>query len=236
VKVNEGGEFKRGTLAEGRESYRVETYGRVVAVTRQVLINDDLDAFTCIPAMYGTAIATLESDVVWGIILANAAMSDSIALFHQNHGNLANPATALSVTAIGAARAAMARQTGLDRKTILNVRPAYLIVPASLELAAEQLVAQNLVPAQTGNVVPSSIRTLTPISEPRLDAASLTAWYLAANPGQIDTIEYAYLEGQQGATIETRNGFDVDGVEIKCRLDFGAKAIDWRGLYRNPGA
>jgi len=236
VKVNEGGEFKRGTLAEGRESYRVETYGRVVAVTRQVLINDDLDAFTRIPAMYGTAIATLESDVVWGIILANAAMSDSIALFHQNHGNLANPATALSVTAIGAARAAMARQTGLDKKTILNVRPAYLIVPASLELAAEQLVAQNLVPAQTGNVVPSSIRTLTPISEPRLDAASLTAWYLAANPAQIDTIEYAYLEGQQGATIETRNGFDVDGVEIKCRLDFGAKAIDWRGLYRNPGA
>ena len=236
VKVNEGGEFKRGTLAEGRESYRVETYGRVVAVTRQVLINDDLDAFTRIPAMYGTAIATLESDVVWGIILANAAMSDSIALFHQNHGNLANPATALSVTAIGAARAAMARQTGLDRKTILNVRPAYLIVPASLELAAEQLVAQNLVPAQTGSVVPSSIRTLTPISEPRLDAASLTAWYLAANPAQIDTIEYAYLEGQQGAYIETRNGFDVDGVEIKCRLDFGAKAIDWRGLYRNPGA
>ena len=45
-----------------------------------------------------------------------------------------------------------------------------------------------------------------------------------------------YLEGQQGAYIETRNGFDVDGVEIKCRLDFGAKAIDWRGLYKNPGA
>ena len=38
------------------------------------------------------------------------------------------------------------------------------------------------------------------------------------------------------ATPETRNGFDVDGVEIKCRLDFGAKAIDWRGLYKNPGA
>ena len=41
---------------------------------------------------------------------------------------------------------------------------------------------------------------------------------------------------REGAYIETRNGFDVDGVEIKCRLDFGAKAIDWRGLYKNPGA
>ena len=102
--------------------------------------------------------------------------------------------------------------------------------------AAEQIIAQNLVPAKTGDVVPQSIRTLTPIAEPRLDVASGTAWYLAANPAQIDTIEFAYLEGQQGAYIETRNGFDVDGVEIKCRLDFGAKAIDWRGLYKNPGA
>ena len=236
LEVGESGEFKRGTLGESKESYKVKTYGRVVAITRQVLINDDLDAFTRIPAMYGNSIAQLESDVVWGIITANPAMADGTALFHANHRNLAGTPAALDVTSVGAARAAMAKQTGLDKKTVLNIRPAYLIVPASLELKAEQLVAQNLVPAATASVVPQSIRTLAPISEPRLDAASETAWYLAASPAQIDTIEYAYLEGQQGAYIETRNGFDVDGVEIKCRLDFGAKAIDWRGLYKNPGA
>lgn len=236
LEVGESGEFKRGTLGESKESYKVKTYGRVVAITRQTLINDDLDAFTRIPAMYGNSIAQLESDVVWGIITANPAMADGNALFHTNHKNLAGTGAALAVDAVGAARAAMSKQTGLDKKTVLNVRPAFLIVPASLELKAEQMVAQNLVPAATSNVVPQSIRTLAPISEPRLDAASETAWYLAASPNQIDTIEYAYLEGQQGAYIETRNGFDVDGVEIKCRLDFGAKAIDWRGLYKNPGA
>lgn len=236
LEVSESGEFKRGTLGESKESYKVKTYGRVVAITRQTLINDDLDAFTRIPAMYGNSIAQLESDVVWGIITANPAMADGNALFHTTHKNLAGTGAALDVSSVGAARATMAKQTGLDKKTVLNVRPAFLIVPASLELKAEQLVAQNLVPAATSSVVPQSIRTLAPISEPRLDAASETAWYLAASPNQIDTIEYAYLEGQQGAYIETRNGFDVDGVEIKCRLDFGAKAIDWRGLYKNPGA
>ncbi|ANK79874.1 MAG: peptidase U37 [Rhizobiales bacterium NRL2] len=236
LKVGESGEFKRGTLGESKESYRIETYGRVVAITRQVLINDDLDAFTRIPAMYGNAIAQLESDVVWDIVTSNPAMADGTALFHANHKNLAGAGAALGVDSVGAARAAMRKQTGLDKKTVLNIRPAFLIVPAALELKAEQLVAQNLVPAQSGNVVPQSIRTLAPIAEPRLDGASETAWYLAASPNQIDTIEYAYLEGQQGAYIETRNGFDVDGVEIKCRLDFGAKAIDWRGLYKNPGA
>lgn len=236
LEVSESGEFKRGTLGESKESYKVKTYGRVVAITRQTLINDDLDAFTRIPAMYGNSIAQLESDVVWGIITANPAMADGNALFHNSHKNLAGTGAALDVSSVGAARAAMAKQTGLDKKTVLNVRPAFLIVPASLELKAEQLVAQNLMPAATSSVVPQSIRTLAPISEPRLDAASETAWYLAASPNQIDTIEYAYLEGQQGAYIETRNGFDVDGVEIKCRLDFGAKAIDWRGLFKNPGA
>ncbi|KGJ07216.1 peptidase U37 [Paracoccus sphaerophysae] len=236
LEVGESGEFKRGTLGESKESYKVKTYGRVVAITRQVLINDDLDAFTRIPAMYGNSIAQLESDVVWGIITSNPAMADGNALFHTTHKNLAGTGAALDVASVGAARAAMALQTGLDKKTVLNIRPAFLIVPAALELKAEQLVAQNLVPADSAKVVPESIRTLSPISEPRLDAASATAWYLAASPNQIDTIEYAYLEGQQGAYIETRNGFDVDGVEIKCRLDFGAKAIDWRGLYKNPGA
>jgi hypothetical protein len=105
LKVSEGGEFKRGTISESKESYRIETYGRVVAITRQVLINDDLDAFTRIPAMYGTAIATLESDVVWGIITANAAMADGVALFHATHKNLAGTGAALSVAAVGAGQA-----------------------------------------------------------------------------------------------------------------------------------
>ena len=236
LKVNESGEFKRGTIGESKESYRIETYGRVVGITRQVLINDDLDAFTRIPAMYGNSIAQLESDVVWGIVTGNPAMADNKALFHADHKNLEGTGVALSVDAVGKGRTAMAKQTGIDKKTVLNIRPAFLIVPATLELKAEQMVAQNIVPAETQNVVPQSIRTLSPIAEPRLDAASDTAWYLAASPNQIDTIEYAYLEGQQGAYVETRNGFDVDGVEIKCRLDFGAKAIDWRGLYKNPGA
>ena len=131
----------------------------------------------------------------------------------------------------------MAKQTGLDKKTVLNIRPAFLIVPAVA--GTEGRAAGRPEPrarrrpatwcrSRSARSRRSASRGSTPPAQ--------TAWYLAASPNQIDTIEYAYLEGQQGAYIETRNGFDVDGVEIKCRLDFGAKAIDWRGLYKNPGA
>jgi phage major head subunit gpT-like protein len=235
-KVNESGEFKRGTIGEAQETYRIETFGKVIGITRQVIINDDLDAFTRVPSLFGTAAATLESDVVWSIFTANPAMADGAALFHASHKNLAGTGAALDVAGLAKARTSMAQQRGLDGKTILNVRPSFLVVPTALELSAEQLLAQNIVPAKAADVVPSSIRSLAVIAEPRLDPASgAVPWYLVASPAAIDTIEYAYLEGQEGVALETRMGFDVDGIEIRARLDFGAKAIDWRGLYKNPG-
>lgn len=235
-KVNESGEYKRGTLGEAQEKYRIETFGKVIGITRQVLINDDLDAFTRVPALFGTAAATLESDVVWDVITANAAMADGKTLFHAGHNNLAATGVKLDVAGLAKARTAMSLQKGLDGKTVINIRPAFLVVPTSLELEAEQLLAQNIVPAKSTDVVPGSLRSLTVISEPRLDPGSgAVPWYLMASPAAVDTIEYAYLEGQEGVAMDTRMGFDVDGMEIRARLDFGAKAIDWRGLYKNPG-
>ncbi|MCZ2076022.1 MAG: hypothetical protein LC130_13615 [Bryobacterales bacterium] len=237
MKVNEKGEFTHGSIAESKETYKLATYGRIVSITRQTIINDDLSAFTRIPAGFGVAAATLESDTVWGIITSNPAMGDGVTLFHSNHANLNTGAgSALALAGLGAGMAAMAKQKGLDGVTVLNVQPRYLVVPVALQLTAFQMIAPNLAPAKSADLVPDYIRALTPIAEPRLDAASTTAWYLFASPDQIDTIEYAYLEGQDGVYIETRQGFDVDGVEIKARLDFGAKAIDWRGLQKNAGA
>ena len=107
-----------------------------------------------------------------------SVMGDGKALFHAGHKNLAASGTALDVANLGQARSAMARQVGLDGKTILNIRPAYLVVPSTLELDAEQIIAQNLVPAKTGDVVPNSIRSLAVIAEPRLDPVSgAVPWY-----------------------------------------------------------
>ena len=49
-------------------------------------------------------------------------------------------------------------------------------------------------------------------------------------------MEFCYLDGAEGPVIETKQGFEVDGVAIKCRLDFGAKVIDHRGLRKATGA
>lgn len=233
-KVNENGEFTMGTVGEGKESYQLATYGRIISITRQAIVNDDLGAFAELPAKFGRAAADLESDIVWGIITANAALSDNVALFHASHGNLAASGAAISVNALGAARAAMRVQKSLDGN-LINVSPAYLLVPAAQELLAQQYTSADFVSAKSSDTNPFK-GTLQVIAEPRLDAASTTAWYLAADPMQIDTVEYAYLEGNQGVYLENDMGFEIDGMQIKARLDFAAKAIDYRGLFKNPGA
>jgi len=235
LKVNEGGEIKRGTVSESKETYALATYAKIFAVTRQTLINDDLGAFTRMPMLYGRAAAETESDAVVGIITGNPAMSDGTALFHADHGNLAGTGAAIGVSTVGSGRTRMRMQTGLDGETVLNLAPRFLYAPVALETVALQFNATNLVPTKVADGNPYK-GTYEVITEARLDADSTTAWYQIADPAQIDTIEYSYLEGQEGVRMETRQGFDVEGVEMKAVLDFAAAPIDHRGFDKNAGA
>lgn len=233
-KVTENGEFERGAVTDGKETYQLATYGKIVGFTRQSMINDDLSALTRVPSAMAAAVAALESDVVYGILTTNAALSDSVALFHSTHGNLTGTGTAIDVTSLGTARALMRKQK-TPQGVVMNIRPRFLIVPGAKETLAEQFVSDNYVASESSKINTIST-TLTVVAEARLDDNSTTAWYLAADPSMIDTIEYCYLEGQQGAYLETRQGFEIDGMEIKVRSDFAAKAIDYRGIYKNVGA
>jgi hypothetical protein len=233
-KINEKGEFHRGSLSDNKETYQLATYGEIIAITRKTIINDDLGALTRVPAGLGVAAANLESDTVWGVITVNANMADGVALFHATHNNL-KTTNALALPGLTAGRAAMRLVKG-PKGTFLNLTPKYLLAPAALEGTGLQLLfPTQLAAAAVTGVVPTWITSLTLIIEPRLDAASngTTNWFMVADPSQIDTIEYCYLEGQSGVYIETRYGFEVDGVEIKARLDFAAAAVEPRGLQKN---
>ncbi|MFM0391203.1 prohead protease/major capsid protein fusion protein [Paraburkholderia phytofirmans] len=232
-KVNESGEYKYGKLIDGGEVIQLGSYGKIISFTRQMIINDDLSALQRVPTYFGRSAANLESDVVYGALTGNAVMSDGKPLFHAQHGNL-GAGGAIAIDTLSAGRTAMRLQKSPGDGTPLNGAPKFLLVPATLETTAGQMTSNQYVPNQANQQNPF-YSTLTPVVEPRLDAISTTAWYLAADPAAIDTIEYCYLEGEQGLYTEQDLDFDVDGLKVKARLDFAAKAIDWRGLFRNPG-
>lgn len=235
LEVGEHGEFKDGTMGESKEQYQLKTYGRKFSITRQALVNDDTDAFARVPMAFGRQARNKESDIVWAEITNNAALGDGVTLFHANHNNLAGSGTVINVDNIGTGRAAMRAQTGIDGASKLNVSPMFLIVPVALETKADQFVSTNLLASQSSAVNPFAGK-LNVIAEPRLDDDSATAWYLAGSPSQVDIIVLGSLEGEAGPMVDSRIGFDVDGIEIKVRHDIAAKAVDFRGLYKNPGA
>ena len=233
-KVPEGAEFTYGTFGEASQQYMLATYGRIIAFSRQMLINDDLGAFTRVSSGFGARAAELESDIVYGILLNNPKLADGKALFHADHGNLGSAAT-INETSLMEAELAFAKQSDIDG-TAISVRPEYLLVPPGPRAieAKKLLTATTPGTTQDVNVYAGSLK---PIVERRLLPTSGQApWFLAAASAMMDTVEYAYLDGEEGVFTETRQGFEVDGLEVKARLDFAAAVIDHRGLYKNPGA
>jgi hypothetical protein len=136
-----------------------------------------------------------------------------------------------------AARLAMRTQTGLASET-LNIAPAFLIVPAALETTADKILNSlgDLADNKSSGVINPFYKKMEPIVEALLDASSTVGWYLSADPRKCDTVEICFLGGNDSPYIDTRDGWTVDGTEFKCRIEFGVKSIDHRGLYFNFGS
>lgn len=230
--VKESGEYKYGKLEEDGAPIRVTKFGKIIPITWEAVINDDLGALTRIPRAYGLAAAETESNLVWNLILSNPNFTDGNAIFVAAHGNLAGSGGAINTTTLGAARAAMRKQKS-KAGAYLNVEPRYLVVGPDKELEAFQFTSSQYVPAKNADINDGRNTSLVVIVDGRITG---NQWYLFTEAGLIDTFEYAYLEGEPGVFTETREGFEVDGMEIKARLVFGAAWIDYRGAYKNPGA
>jgi len=251
--VPEGKEYPEAAMSDAKEVYKVDKYGSMFTVTWETVVNDDLDAISRIPAMQGAACRRLQNQAVYGVLTANAAMADTGTLFNATaqttaggHANYASGAGAPSVTTLNTAYISMMTKKGLRSDVILNIQPAFLIVPAAISATALQLLGSIADPSVGGSAAgnsntkniygPNGDRPLKVIVEPLLDANSSTAWYLAANNSQVDTVEITFLEGEQSPVLENEWDFDKDVYKYKVRQTFGVAAIDFRGLYKHAGA
>ncbi len=238
--LNELGEFKNKTIPDGEKgSITAGTKGNMINLSRQSIINDDLGACIGLAASLGRAAArTIESDV-YALLALNSGlgptMTDTKTLFHADHGNLTTGA-AISMAAIDLDRVAMGSQTDVGGNDYLDLRPAVLLVPLSLGGTARSINSAEYDPdtankLQKPNVVNGLFRDI--VDSPRLTG---TRRYLFADPSEAPVIEVAFLDGMQEPYLETQNGWDVDGAQMKARLDFGVAAVDYRGAVTNAGA
>lgn len=232
--VPEGGQFQQDFLGEASARTKVATYGKLFSLTRQAIINDDLGLFSKIATKYGSAAKRLVNKMVYAQLTGNVKMQDGVALFDTKHGNVAGTGEALSVKAIAKAITAMRRQKGITGDATLNITPKYLVVPPELEMTAYQIVNSTAAVdgVNSGVVNPYKGRFVVVADAELTDP---DAWYLVADASQHDTIEVTYLNGVETPRLETRQGFDVDGIEYKVAFDCGASALDFRGVFKNAG-
>ena len=233
----ENGEIQAGTMSESQEIVLLQTFARRIRVTRPMLVNDDLGAFTDFAAAIGRRVADFENATAYALL--NSANGDGPTLATGSapvfataaaRANKAAAGTALDLSNVATGRAAVMRQKTLDGLPIALGSAMRLLVGPNQELPARQLtVAVSATQTSNANVYAGFIQ---PLVEPLIPA---NRWYLFADPLATPVYVYGYLNGAEGPQVTTGPVSGVDGVEVSVIFDFGVGAIDWRGAWFNPG-
>lgn len=238
-KLTELSEYKNKSIPDAeKETIQAETYGNIINISRKAIINDDLNAFSRLPQMFGRAAAlSIETDV-FSLLTMNSGngpvMADGKNLFHADHGNIGT-GSALTVDGIDADRVLMASQKDPSGNEYLDIRPSVLLVALQNGGKARILNQSQYDPDAANKLqLPNKVAGLFSqvVDSPRVSG---TLRYLIADPNLVPTFEVAFLNGQQEPFMEMQEGFDVDGVKWKVRLDYGFDAIDFRGIVKNAG-
>nr|BFD58906.1 hypothetical protein CKG001_10130 [Bdellovibrio sp. CKG001] len=227
-KLNENGEIKTGKFSESAEEYKIETYAKRVAITRQTLINDDMGVFEKIGPSFGAAGGRLLHALVFDILKNNPKMGDGETLFHAaKHLNVVagNPA---SLEALLEAVLPLLRKQKTPKGQVMNLNPGYVVVGADLEVAAKKLIT-SVTAGKSSDVNIFSNALQGVIVEAGLPAKTAIVTGLKE---EVDMIEVAWLNGQKGVNVSRRENTEVLGVEFDVWMDVGAKALDYRGLYK----
>ena len=233
----ENGEIQVGTMSESQEIVLLQTFARRIRVTRPMLVNDDLGAFTDFAAAIGRRVAEFENATAYNLL--NSANGDGPTLTTGSapvfatgaaRANKAGTGTVLDTSTIGAGRTAIMKQRTLDGLPISMGQTMRLLVGPNLELAARQAT----VVVQASEIGKANVFAgfVQPVIEPLIQA---NRWYLFSDPVAAPVYVYGYLNGAEGPQVTTGAVQGADGVEVSVIFDFGVGAIDWRGAWFNPG-
>jgi hypothetical protein len=223
------------SLTDSAATYVPQKRGNLVTVSREVILNDDLQAVKQIPTKLAVAAAYTLAEFVYGFLSSNANIYDGSALFTTGapHSNLG--ASALSTAAMQTGVTAMREQTNYAGKRI-GLRPRYLVVPPELEWTAMVATKSAGIPGSPNNDLNTMLGFCQPIVSPQLTSA--TQWFLIADPREVDTIEVGFVGGEVSPTLLLQDGpllgasFTNDVISYKIRHTYGGVVNDFRGLYR----
>lgn len=234
--VNENAAYTNLAWDDTRETYTPAKRGNLVVVTREAILNDDLEAVRRIPTKLAIAAATTINEFVYGLFTGNPRLADNSKVFddgsqtsHENRGT-----AALAASALQAAITQMMKQTNSAGKR-LGLKPRYLLLPPDLYWTAVTILNSTLLPGSQNNDANPLQGMLEPIVVPQFSDAK--DYYLMADPAQIECLEVGFINGQETPELLVQDNptagsvFTNDAISYKVRWEFGGGWLDYRGAY-----
>ena len=226
--VGEGEEYTYGTIGDEGASVALATYGQLFSITRQAILNDDMHLLTKIPEKMGQAARATIAKLVFALLTGNAKAQDGKALFDASHKNTITNAV-LDLANIDKGIQLMNGFVNA-RGEPLAIEPEFMLLPTSMYTRGLQLIKSASVEGADANsgIINPLRDIVTPVKSARLQAADEKSWYLINK----EAIEVSYLDGIDTPYMEQQQGFTVDGVATKVRIDAGVNVIDYRGIVK----
>jgi phage major head subunit gpT-like protein len=231
--VGAGGELHHATLSDESYSNQAKTYGKMLGLTRQDIINDDMGALSDVPFMFGRAAANSFNDVFWTKFL------DDAAFFAAGNSNLNATASELSVTALDAAEQGFMAITAADGKPT-GIKPAILLTPVALKTLARQLFNDQVLGVTSLGA--TNAKAKDPISNPFVGMfkpvfspylTDTKDYYLLADPMDCPVIQAVFLNGRQEPFVESSAAeFNTLGILYRAYMDWGVALQDPKGGYK----
>lgn len=241
-KVGANGEIKHGELGTDSMTNKVDTHAKMMAISRQDIINDDLGALQKIPAMLGRGAGLQLNEVFWTEFLA-----DNTTFFTTARGNYMEGAgTGLSIDQLTALELLFLNMLDSNGKP-LGITPRFLLTPNALSVKAAEITKSTEVRDTTASTKIGTsnphVGKFEPIRSSYLHNAKMgggysdKAWYLLADPRDLAAIEVAFLNGVETPTIESSDvDFDTLGIQMRGYHDFGVKKQEYRAVCKSKGA
>jgi Mu-like prophage major head subunit gpT len=234
------GEIKHGTLSDLTYTNQASTYARMLTITRQDIINDDLGVLNAAPRKIGRGAMLKLNNVFWTKFLNNSSFFTSGNLNVSTGGG-----SALGDAGLATAEQKFLNQTDPDGNP-LGIMPAILLVPPTLKTTGRKLINSGLLIAGTASDTQPSGNiwqgAYTLESSPYMEISTFTgyssaAWYLLASPSQMAVIEIAALNGRVEPVVETAEAdFNVLGISMRGFADTGVALQEYRGGVRSAGS
>lgn len=239
-KVGPGGDLKHGTVSEDSYTNQADTYGKMFAITRTDIINDDLGALTRIPLELGYGANDAFNEVFWTEFLDNTGN-----FYHSNNANVSSGTITSStvLATLTAAEGVFLVQTK-PNGTPLGILPTvWLVPPASKRTAMAAMASGQVTGGSTTvpdvNTFAGDYRVVSSayIANSAFSGFSTVKHYLIANRPGFAPIQTAFLNGRQNPVVETADAmFNTLGVQMRAYHDFGVNKMEYRAVVQGSGA